>query len=99
MSKYINLRWSNYRIQHIARHNVVKEEVKEAIYDDPYRFLKRYKRSSQFPGSYFYFAFGSTSEGRLLTIILLNTEKNDYIPLTARDMSEPEKKVYLQRRR
>ncbi len=98
MAKYINLRWSKYRIEHIAEHNVTKREVEEIIYDDPYRFLKRYKRSTKFPGNYFYFAFGSTLAGRLLTIVLLQTKSNDYIPLTARNMSAPERKNYLQRR-
>ena len=98
MTKFIKLRWSEYRIQHIAEHNVTQKEVEEVMYDDSYRFLKRYKRSIKFPGSYFYFAFGSTLEGRLLTIVLLHTKDNDYIPLTARNMSAPEKKVYLNRR-
>ena len=41
MTKFINLRWSEYRIQHIARHNITPEEVEEVIYKDKHRIIRK----------------------------------------------------------
>ncbi len=96
--KFITLQWSRKRILHIARHNVTQDEVEEAIFDDKYSFLKKNKQSYNNPGQYIYLAYGSTLEGRLLTIILLSVNKNVFIPITARDMDSAERKNYLKRR-
>lgn len=95
MTNFIKLRWSEYRIQHIARHNITPEEVEEAIFQDHHRLIKKYQKSTQFPGKYLYLAYGRTKAGRLLTILLLNAEGIEYIPLTARDMVPSEKQQYF----
>lgn len=97
MTKYIKLRWSNYRIQHIARHNITPEEVEEAILKNNNRLIKKYQKSTQFPGKYLYLVYGKTKEGRLLTVLLLNTEGIEYIPITARDMVPFERHQYLRK--
>ena len=99
MSKYINLRWSNYRIQHIARHNITPEEVEEVIHRDKHRIIRKGATSDKFPGKYFYYIFGRTSEGRLLSLVLLHAGDIVYIPITARDMDDSERNYYLRKRR
>lgn len=98
MTKYIKLRWSNYRIQHIAKHNITPEEVEEAIFEDKHRILRKGASSKDYSGKQFYYAFGSTGEGRLLSIVLLHIGKATYIPITARDMDSAERKYYLRKR-
>ncbi|MGI5882536.1 MAG: hypothetical protein ACOX7L_05645 [Dethiobacteria bacterium] len=97
MNKYINLRWSDYRIQHIARHGITPEEVEEAILKDDFKLLKKYQKSTSFPGKYLYLAYGKTKEGRLLTVLLLNSEGTEYIPITARNMSHTERQQYFRK--
>lgn len=97
MTKYINLRWSDYRIQHIAEHGITPEEVEEAIFHDRHRIFKKYQKSTEFPGKYLYLVYGRTSAGRLITIILLNVEGIEYIPLTARNMVPSERQQYLRK--
>ncbi len=99
MTKYINLHWSDYRIQHLARHNVTPEEVEEALLEDRHRIIRKGASSEKYPGKHFYYIFGSTSEGRLLSIVLLHKGKTIYEPITARDMDVSERKYYLGKRR
>ena len=99
MTKFIKLRWSEYRIQHIARHGITPEEVEEALLEDSYRIIRKGASSEKYPGKHFYYIFGITSEGRLLSIVLLQVESNVYVPITARDMDNPERKYYLKERR
>lgn len=96
--KFIRLRWSKHRIQHIARHNVNPEEVEEAIFQDKFSFVQRREKSKKYPGSYMIAVFGSTLEGRLLMILLLNIPSGYYVPITARDMDDTERKYYQKRR-
>ncbi|MEW5920185.1 MAG: hypothetical protein AB1796_04365 [Bacillota bacterium] len=98
MTKIINLRWSNYRIQHIARHNITPEEVEEVIFQDKFSFIQKREKSKKYPDSYIFAVFGSTLEGRLLMILLLNTPSGYYVPITARDMDDTERKYYQRRR-
>ncbi len=98
MTKYINLCWSNYRIQHIALHNVTPKEVEEVIFLDRNCFIQKREKTKKYPGSNFYAVFGSTQEGRLLTILLMNTTSGFYVPITARDMDNTERKYYQRRR-
>jgi len=99
MTKFIKLRWSDYRIQHIARHGITPEEVEEVIYRDKHRIIRKGASSSNYPGKHFYYIFGSTSEGRLLSIVLLHVGEIIYVPITARDMDNSERKNYLRKRR
>ncbi len=99
MAKFINLRWSEYRIQHIARHNITPVEVEEVIYDDKHRIIRKGASSDNYPGKHFYYIFGRTGEGRLLSIVLLHIKNVVYVPITARDMDGSEKKNYLKKRR
>lgn len=66
MTKHIKLRWSDYRIQHIAGHDITPKEVEEAIFHDRHKIFKKYQKSTQFPGKYLYLAYGRTAAGRLL---------------------------------
>ena len=98
MTQFIKLRWSGYRIQHIARHNITPEEVEEVIFFDKQCFIQKREKSKKYPGSNLYAVFGSTLVGRLLMILLLNTSSGYYVPITARDMNDTER-IYFQKRR
>ena len=99
MTRFITLRWSEYRIQHIIKHGITPKEVEEVIYLDKHRIIRKGASSEKYLGKHFYYIFGITSEGRLLSIVLLQVESNVYVPITARDMDNPERKYYLKKRR
>lgn len=84
---YINkLEWDDYRIKHIASHGIEPFEVWE-VCEDPRHLAHRegYNR---------YRLYGRTGDGRYLFIVLEQTEKRVFKPVTARDMTDNEKKNY-----
>jgi len=77
--------FNQINIEHIARHNVSPEEVKE-VFDGKTLFLKaKYNRIM---------AIGQSSNGRYLAIILEKVENNRYFVVTARDADRKERKMY-----
>jgi len=84
---YINkLEWDDYRIKHIAQHNVEPHEVWE-ICEDQLHLAHRegYNR---------YRLYGQTVEVRYLFIVLEQVKKMVYKSITARDMTDNEKRNY-----
>lgn len=74
-------------IEHIARHNVSPEEVKE-VFDGKTLFLKaKYDRIM---------AIGQSSNGRYLAVILEKVEDNTYFVVTARDADRKERKMHTE---
>jgi len=80
------LEWDDYRIEHIARHNVEPYEVWE-VCEDP---LHRAHRE----GHNRYRVYGQTAEGRYLFVVLERVEGTVCKPITARDMTGAEKRNY-----
>ncbi|MEW6618878.1 MAG: BrnT family toxin [bacterium] len=84
---YINkLEWDDYRIEHIARHNVEPREVWE-VCEDLFHLAHR-------EGLDRYRLYGQTAEGRYLFVVLEQVKKTVYKPITARDMTDKEKRNY-----
>jgi uncharacterized protein len=78
--------WDDYRIEHIAEHDVEPDEVWE-VCEDPWHLAHRQGRNR-------YRLYGQTATGRYLFIILEQVEGSVYKPITARDMTTGEKQGY-----
>ncbi|RMF29930.1 MAG: BrnT family toxin [Chloroflexi bacterium] len=83
-----DLLWDEANIAHIARHRVEAYEVEEAIWGDPHvrrgRGEKRYR------------VYGQTEAGRYLFIVIERVRGTLYYVVTARDMTDRERRLYLQ---
>ncbi len=74
------------------KHNVETHEVIEVIENKP-RF--QWKESGYKLGEDVYAAFGKTNIGRLLSIFFVYTQDRRAIIVSARDMSDKERKKYV----
>ena len=83
--------WPEDRIEHIARHGVTPEEFEEACFSSPLAF--RTKSEGENP---VYAVMGQTSAGRYLFCILIHFPDGNAYPVTARSMTEKEKRRFRQ---
>ena len=81
--------WDERNIAHIARHNVAPEEVEEACDNNPYILKGR-------GGTYL--TYSQTDNGRFLLVIAKYKGKETVRIITARDMTERERKLCKDRR-
>ncbi len=88
------LDWRHDREEHIARHSVSREEVEEAVFDDRAGMLLRQGPAQRDPDETVYQYLGRTEAGRYLLTALLYTGGGEAIPLTARDMTNTERRRY-----
>jgi len=84
------LEWDEDRVAHIARHNIEPEEVWEVCRDP----LHRARRE----GHNRYRVYGQTADGRYLFVVL-EYSAGMHKPITARDMTDGEKRAYRKLRR
>lgn len=85
------LYWKNHIVDKIIeRHGVSPEEVEEVIFEDEPELVKH--------GQNRFLIHGQTTASRYLFIVLEQEEKEIYVPITARDMSEREKQAFKRRR-
>jgi len=82
------LDWNEERREHIAKHNVSVEEVEDIVYGKHYAVKTRQGR---------YRLIGQTMNGRYLVVILEPTLYDWFDPITARDATKNEKRLYLKR--
>ena len=86
-----NIAWDHGSITHIARHGVERTEVEDACFTtNPFVLKTRNNR---------YFALGQTHSGRYLAIVFEHIGRNTVKIITARAMSETERKLYQRRGR
>jgi uncharacterized protein len=76
-------------VPHIARHGVVPEEVEESLVDNPLVFRT---------GDGRYLGYGKTGDGRPLFIVFVSKPDGIVRPLTARAMTDAEKRLYRRKR-
>ena len=76
----------------IWKHNVEEQEVIEVLGNKP---LFNFKEKGFHPGEDVYAAFGRTDTGRLLSIFFVYTQDQRAIIVSARDMSQKEKRKYV----
>ncbi len=83
--------WPEERIDHIARHGVVPEEVEEVCFDHP--LVLRAKAEGVNP---VYYVLGQTAAGRYLFCVVIQFPDGNGYPVTARPMTDKEKRRYRQ---
>lgn len=82
--------WDEQNIEHIANHGVSPEETEQVIDDTP--LIIRAKQGK-------YIAFGQTDAGRYLVVVFVEKTDRRLRDITARDMTNNEKKRFKRRRR
>ena len=85
------LDWDDYRVEHIARHNVEPREVWEVCNDRSH--LARRQRHNR------YLMYGQTLDGRYLFVVLERIQEFVYKSITARNMTEREKRNFRRLRK
>ncbi len=85
------LLWDEYRIEHIAIHEVEPEEVEE-VSRDLHHIVHREGESR-------YRLYGQTFEGRYLLVILERIRGALFRPITSRDMTDREKQQFRRLRK
>lgn len=79
--------WDSWNIAHVARHNVIPEEVEQVCHINP--IVQKGKKGRLH-------IFGPTEAGRMLTVILdPEEEKGTYYPVTAYKASKKLEKLYF----
>jgi uncharacterized protein len=78
--------WNEWNIAHIARHEVVPEEVEE-VFHGLYVARETYRER--------FLVVGQTQKGRILTIVLAqDSEEETYYPITAFTSDKKDRKWY-----
>ena len=88
--KIEKISWDQETVDHISNHLVSPEEVEEVLFNDAQALMMRGKEGK-------YLAYGKTHGGRLLLIVWASKYKKTKI-ITARDMTEKEKRFYRRRK-
>jgi uncharacterized DUF497 family protein len=83
--------WPEDRVDHIARHAVTPEEVEEACFGEP--LVLRARSEGENP---VYYVLGRTAAGRYLFCVVIRFPDGKGYPVTARPMTEKEKRRYTQ---
>ena len=83
------LLWPQDRIDHIIQHSVTPDEVEEACFGRP--FVQRAKSQGENP---VYYALGQTDARRYLFCVVIQFPDGRGYPVTARSMTEKEKRRY-----
>jgi len=89
--KIENITWDEDTVDHISRHAVSPEEVKEVLFNDS--DSPRIMRGKENR----YLAYGKTNAGRFLLVVLIIANRKTRI-ITARDMTDREKKFYRRKK-
>lgn len=83
--------WPDDRIEHIARHGVMPEEVEQVCFGKP--LVRREKSEGESP---VYYVQGQTEAGRYLFCVVIRLPDGTGYPVTARDMTDKEKRRFRQ---
>ncbi len=81
--------WPDDRINHIARHNIIPEEVEEVCFGKP--LVQRVKSQGDHP---VYYVRGQTDAGRYLFCVVIQFPDGKGYPVTARLMTKKEKQSF-----
>ncbi|BAQ61920.1 hypothetical protein GM3708_2326 [Geminocystis sp. NIES-3708] len=85
----MNFDWDQANIEHIARHNIIPEEVEEALSDRQKIGISTYQGENEQRWA----AIAKSGNGRILFIVF--TRRNGLIRIvTARDTTDKEKRRY-----
>ena len=89
--KIHKLIWPEGRIEHIANHNVLPEEVEEVCFH--HALVLRTKSQGDNP---VYYILGQTSAGRYLFCVVIQFPEGNGYPVTARSMTQKEQRRFNQ---
>jgi uncharacterized protein len=81
--------WPVDRVEHVARHAVTPQEVEETCFGDP--LVQRGKSEGENP---VYYCLGQTKAGRYLFCVVIRFPDGTGFPVTARPMTDKEKRRY-----
>ncbi|GAB6273940.1 MAG: BrnT family toxin [Peptococcaceae bacterium] len=81
--------WDEHNIRKPLKHGVEIDEVESVFFNQPTLFLNSHSGR--------YIALGRTDEGRYLTVIFQYKKSGIVRPVTARKMTEPERKYFKRR--
>ena len=92
MMRVVGVIWLRQIVDKLeVKHGVSTDEVEEVLASQPqFRFLER----GRVEGEHVYAAYGRTSAGRYLTIILIRKMGGRGLVITARDMDRKERRQY-----
>jgi uncharacterized protein len=88
------LLWDDWNEEHISRHRVREDEVEEVVFDRASQFF----RVGRGGAARRYLILGLTDAGRYLFVVIELAPGNRGYPITARDMTDGEKRQFKQRR-
>jgi len=78
----------------IWKHNVTEKEVRQIFLNEPrYRFIEK----GRYKGEHLYLALGTTDSGRYLAVYFIYKKNKKALIITARDMTEKERKRYAKK--
>ena len=89
MLRIRELLFDEWNEEHIARHGIVPEEVEEVCGKRPFVSKTRQQRLR---------VIGQTEDGRYLTIILASRGQGVFYPITARDATQSERRLFRRKR-
>lgn len=69
-------------------------EFEEALFEDRHGRLKKIEPAKRDPRQKIYEFYGRTGSGRYLFIVLIHLGGGLGLPVTARDMTQPERRYY-----
>lgn len=86
--------WPEERIEHIAQHGVTPEEMEEVCFGKSW--VQRTKSEGENP---VYYVLGQTGAARYLFCVVIGFPDGKAYPVTAREMTEKEKRRFRRWRR
>jgi uncharacterized DUF497 family protein len=90
-----NIIWLPQVVDKLAwKHHVIPQDVEEVLFDNP---MYRKVQKGHIPGEDLYAALGQTSAGRYLIVCFIYKPTHEALLISARDMSDKEKKQYDKR--
>lgn len=84
------LQWDDINIEHIAKHCVTPAEVSDVCYGTHIAVKDKDNNNR-------YILSGQDSTGRYLNVVLEKLPKAEYRPITAFEMSEQCKRIYIKK--
>jgi len=91
LSEVREIRWTERAEDHIARHQVMPDEVEQVVNTRP-RLVLAGRGDTEY-------VFGTTKDGRHLLVVLVEAVDGRSYVVTARDMTGSERRAFRQRSR
>jgi uncharacterized DUF497 family protein len=89
--------WNDYFLNKIRRKHAVTEAEVEQVLRRSHLFRKA--ETGKVPGEDLYIAHGQTDAGRYLLVLFIMKPPDGALPISARDMTKPERRYYGKRKK